>query len=178
VVGCAAALTSWKGQDVLLEAARLLPAEVRIELAGGSFPKDGPYVEGLHRSAAADDLAGRVAFLGRVDDPLECMRRWTVCVSPSTDPEAGPLHVLEAMSVGVPLVGTDHGGTPEVLGDAGLLVPPSDGPALAHAISRLLEDPDLHRRCAAAGPRLVAAHYQADERLDELLDRIEETSTR
>ncbi|MDQ1403786.1 MAG: hypothetical protein QOG03_2102 [Actinomycetota bacterium] len=173
VVGCVAALTSWKGQDVLLEAARLLPPGVHVELAGASFPKDGEYVTRLHAMADGPELAGRVRFLGRVDDPLECMRQWAVCVSPSVDPEAGPLHVLEAMSVGVPLIGTDHGGTPEVLDGAGVLVPPGDPAALAAAIDRLLTDIALHRSCAKAGPLLVAERYQASARVDELLDTVE-----
>jgi glycosyltransferase involved in cell wall biosynthesis len=172
VVGCAAALTPWKGQDVLLEAARLLPPEVTIELAGGTFPKDGPFVDRLHQLAAQPGLEGRVRLLGRISDPLARMRQWTVCVSSSIDPEAGPLHVIEAMSVGVPVVGTDHGGTAEAVGEAGLLVPPGDPAALAAAITRLLTDDDLRRRCAAAGPRLIAEHYQLNDRVNELLDVI------
>src|SRR5207237_10889252 len=51
VVGCAALLTSWKGQDVLLDAVGRLGPDVTLELAGGSFPKDVPYVESLRRRA-------------------------------------------------------------------------------------------------------------------------------
>jgi glycosyltransferase involved in cell wall biosynthesis len=61
------------------------------------------------------------------------------------------------MSIGLPVVATDHGGTPEVLDGAGLLVPPGDPLALAGAISRLLDDTQLRRRCAEAGPEKVAA---------------------
>jgi glycosyltransferase involved in cell wall biosynthesis len=156
VVGVNAALTAWKGQDVLLEAVARLDRDVRVELLGGRFTRDGPYVARLEERAARADLAGRVTMVGHVDDPLARMRTWTVAVSASTDPEAAPLNVLEAMSLGLPMVGTDHGGTPEVLGDAGLLVPPSDPGATAAALARLLDDDDLHRRCAAAGPRQVA----------------------
>jgi glycosyltransferase involved in cell wall biosynthesis len=158
VVGCAALLTPWKGQDVLLEAmARLGRPEVHLELAGGMFPKDSPYVARLRSRAAAPDLTGRVHLLGQVDDVMERMRRWTVAVIASVDPEAAPLVLLEAMSAGVPVVGTDIGGTPEVIGEAGLLVPPGDPDALSQAIATLLDDRDLRRRCAEAGPRAIAA---------------------
>jgi glycosyltransferase involved in cell wall biosynthesis len=158
VVGCTALLTSWKGQDVLLEAAaRLRRPDVRVELVGGSFPKDAAYVERLRARAARPDLAGRVSFLGHVDDVLARIRTWSVGVSASVDPEAGPLSVLEYMSVGVPTVATAHGGSVEIVGDAGLLVPPGDPAALAEAIERLLDDPALYRRCAEAGPRAIEA---------------------
>jgi glycosyltransferase involved in cell wall biosynthesis len=163
VVGCAALLTPWKGHEVLLEAvARLGRPEVHLELAGGTFPKDAAYEARLRRRAAEADLAGRVHFLGQVDDVMRTMRRWTVAVIASVDPEAAPLTLLEAMSLGVPVVGTEIGGTPEVIGEAGLLVPPGEAGAMARAIAALLDDEALRRRCAEAGPRAVAASLTID----------------
>lgn len=165
IIGCAAMLTSWKGQDVLLDAvAKLGRLDVTVELAGGQFPKDEPYANRLRERAARSDLSGRVAFLGHVDDPLGTMRRWAIAVSASVDPEAAPLNVLEAMSIGLPLVGTDHGGTPEVLGDAGILVPPRQCGPLADAISILLDDADRWDRCHRAGPALIASEALTIER--------------
>ena len=174
VVGCASLLTSWKGQDVLLEAmARVGRDDVVLDLAGGAFPKDAEYVASLHRRAAEPDLAGRVRFLGHLDDPLDRMRRWWMAVVPSVDPEAGPLVVLEAMSVGVPIVATNHGGPVEVVGQAGLLVPPGDPDALAGAIRSLLDDPALRRRCAEAGPRQVEEGLSLSRQLNALLDVVD-----
>lgn len=173
VVGCAAMLTPWKGQDVLLDAvARLERKDVVVELMGGCYPKDGRYAESLRRRAARPDLVGRVRFLGHVEDPVARMRTWTVAVSSSVDPEAAPLSVLEAMSVGIPLVATDHGGPPEMVGDAGLLVVPRDPDAMAAAIHRLVDDVDLRRRCAEAGPAIVASNFQLDRQIDVLVDVI------
>jgi glycosyltransferase involved in cell wall biosynthesis len=156
VVGCAAVLTSWKGQDVLLEAVARLPRDdVVAELVGTSFPKDGPYVERLRERASRPDLAGRVRFLGHVPNVLDRARTWTVGVSSSVDPEAGPLALLEYLSIGLPAVATAHGGAAEVLADAGILVPPDDPDALAEAIGRLLEDEELRRRCAENGPKVI-----------------------
>src|SRR5262249_27274954 len=128
VVGSLALLTAWKGQAVLLDAVARVP-ELRVQLAGGQFAVDHDYVASLHVRSERDDLAGRVAFLGHTD-PLEALAAWDVFVSASTSPEAGPLGVLEAMSVGLPVVVTDHGGSPEYVGDAGLVVPPGDATAL------------------------------------------------
>jgi glycosyltransferase involved in cell wall biosynthesis len=173
VVGCAAMLTPWKGQHVLLDAvARLRRKDVVVELMGGCYPKDGGYAESLRSRAARPDLAGRVRFLGHVEDPVARMRTWTVAVSSSVDPEAAPLSVLEAMSVGVPVVATDHGGPPEMIGDAGVLVPPRDPGAMAEAIQDLLDDVDLRRRCAEAGPAIVASKFKLDRQIDALVDVI------
>lgn len=175
VVGCTGLLTSWKGQDVLLDAVARLPrSDVVVELVGGSFPKDAPYVETLRRRAEQPDLAGRVRFLGRLDDVLERIRTWSVAVSASVDPEAGPIVLVEYLSVGVPCVATDHGGAPELIGDGGLLVPPRDAGAMSTAIQRLLDDEDLRRRCAAAGPRIVAAGLTVEHFSRALLDFLDE----
>jgi GT2 family glycosyltransferase/glycosyltransferase involved in cell wall biosynthesis len=176
VVGCSAVLTEWKGQHVLLEAMTRVPRrDAVLELMGATLPKDGSYAAALERRAAEPDLAGRVRFLGHVNDPLPRVRKWSVAVSASIDPEAGPLTALEAMSVGVPFVATDHGGVTEVLGDAGLLVPPGDAEALAHAITRLLDDAELRARCHAAGPpAIVAQHLTAADQRDAVLGILDE----
>ena len=98
------------------------------------------------------------------------MRHWSVAVVPSVEPEAGPLVVLEAMSIGVPLVATAHGGPVEVVGRAGLLVPPRDPQALAGAIRSLLDDPELWRRCSQAGPRQIEEGLSLSGQLDTLLE--------
>lgn len=169
VVGCLGLLTPWKGQSVLLEAVAGLPG-VRLELVGGTFPKDADYAASLAARADQPDLRGRVRIPGQVADVHDTLRSWTVVVSPSTSPDPAPLVVLEAMSVGVPVVATDHGGPPEYLQDAGLLVPPSDVAALREALRALLDDPDRRGRLGAAGRERVAGLYRLDDRMAELLD--------
>jgi glycosyltransferase involved in cell wall biosynthesis len=117
-----------------------------------------------------------VRFLGHVADPLERMRGWSVAVLPSMYPESAGLAVLEAMSLGVPVVATDHGGPPEVIGDAGLVVPPGDADALASAIHRLLDDEQLRTRCAEAGPKLVAAGLTLEHQQHDLLALLDDVA--
>lgn len=173
VIGCNAVLTPWKGQDVLLEAVALLRRDdVFVDLVGGTLPKDGRYAAALRSRAARTDLSGHVRFLGQLDDPVEVMRDWTVAVCPSVEPEAVSLAVLEAMSIGLPVVGTDHGGIPEFLGAAGLLVGPGDPDALCEALERLLDDDALRTRCSAAGPEVIASSLTLEGRLQALLDAL------
>ena len=158
VVGSLGLLAPWKGQDDLLEAVARLP-DVRLELAGGHFGHDAGFAAELRRRAAAADLRGRVTFHGHVDDPLAALRGWDVMVSASTSPEAGPMTVIEAMSVGLPVVATNHGGPREYLaGDRGELVTPGAPAELAAAIARLLADARYRHAVADRGRRYVAEH--------------------
>jgi glycosyltransferase involved in cell wall biosynthesis len=73
-------------------------------------------------------------------------------VLPSLEEGFG-LPALEAMQVGTPVVVSDRGALPEVVGDAGIQVDALDVPALAGAIAALLSDPERRRTCAEAGRR-------------------------
>lgn len=161
IVGINAALTPWKGHEVFLEAMAGLPS-VEVELLGAGFPKDGPHIERLRARVDRPDLSGRVRFLGHVDDPLAQMRRWTVAVSASIEPEAGPLAVLEAMSLGLPVVATNHGGAPELLQDIGSLVPPGDARAMREAVAALVTDPERCRHQGQAGRDRIASDRTLD----------------
>lgn len=170
VVGLNGLLTSWKGQQVLLDAVPLLDEPVRVELLGGTLPKDAEYAAAL--AAQVEDLGieDRVEILGHHPDPLARMRTWTIAVSASTDPEACPLAVLEAMSIGLPVVATDHGGAPEVLDGAGRLVPPRDVSALAEAINGMVRDTPSRTASAQRGLERVSTAHRLDVQTDRLLD--------
>jgi glycosyltransferase involved in cell wall biosynthesis/GT2 family glycosyltransferase len=156
VIGIAALLTPWKGHEVLLDAfARLESTDVVLEIMGGAPANDERYAQALQVRSARLGIADRVRFLGHRDDPLATMRRWSIAISASTDPEAGPLVGLEAMSLGLPMIATDHGGVTEVLGPAGVLVPPADPIALARAIDAMLADEGTMQRHGSVGPEIV-----------------------
>src|SRR5207244_1025724 len=69
-------------------------------------------------------------------------------------------HVLiEAMAAGVPVVGSSSGAIPDVVGDAGIIVPEGDAAALRRALGTLLADPALRARLSERGQDRVQAHY-------------------
>lgn len=166
-VGILASITEWKGHRVLLEAVSRIP-DVHLDIAGTPFPGDEPFLDELRARAAMPDLLGRVSFLGHVP-AAKGLDAWDVMVSASTSPEAGPLGVLEAMAHGVPVVGTDHGGTAEYLADgAGVLVPPSDPDALAAALTRVLGDAGLRREISGIARCRVESLHDIERTLPEM----------
>lgn len=171
VIGILAALTPWKGQDVLLEAVAQLP-DVALEIAGGELPGEAGYARALRARAHQDDLRGRVRFLGHVDRD-EVLSRWTVAVSASTLPEAGPLGVLECMAAGVPVVATGHGGAGEYLcGGVGVLVTPGDPEALAVALKGLLDDEGSREAMALLARERVAQRHDVARTLPAMVETL------
>lgn len=101
----------------------------------------GAQQEMLTAQIEAADLQGTVRLLGFRKDAQSLMQAGDIFVLPSLAEPFG-LVILEAMSLGRPVIATDAGGPKEIVekGKTGLLVPPSDPPALAAAICRLLAD--------------------------------------
>jgi glycosyltransferase involved in cell wall biosynthesis len=152
-------LNSSKGLDVLLRACAITAERhpLRLVVAG-----DGPLRDELAAAGRRRKLP--IVLLGHLP-PAEVPRFLAaidVLAVPSYD-EGLPRAVLEAMAMRVPVVASSVGGTPEVVDDGinGLLVPSGDAEALAEAMSRLVDEPDLCRRLGAAGRQRVQAEFEA-----------------
>lgn len=146
--------TPLKGLKYLLEAvAALQQSEQRIELMIiGKQMKNG-YTQGLIGSLGIADC---VTHLGQVDT-AELVRHYsmaTMVVVPSVYEGFG-LPAAEAMCCGTPIISTTAGALPEIVGDAGILVPPADTRALVEAITGLLNNPERRRYLGEMGRRRV-----------------------
>ena len=117
--------------------ARRGPAVPELVLAGKASEQAAAVLERIRKPP----FAGLVRHIGYVDPARrrELYEGACLLVQPSFEEGFG-LPVLEAMTIGVPVVAANRGGLPEVLGDAGLLVDPEDPDAMAAAIDRLLTD--------------------------------------
>jgi glycosyltransferase involved in cell wall biosynthesis len=155
VAGVASNLEYWKGVDVLLEAARLVQAPLRLEIYG-----DGSLRDELERQAAGLDAR----FHGFVSDMREPLGGLDVLVQPSRADNL-PLAVLEAMAAGLPVVGARVGGIPELVadGETGFVVDPEDPPALAAALESLARDRGRLAELGRAGRERVATHFSAEQ---------------
>lgn len=122
---------------------------------GGAVPKPGgifPDIKGEAASLGWDAPNAPIRFLGRIpeeDKPL-LMAAARLFVYPSAYEGFG-LDPLEAMSVGCPVVSSSGGSLSEVVGEGGILVPPSDEKALAQAVVRAWTDPALRAKLSHEG---------------------------
>ena len=161
IVTAVGRLAPEKGPDLLLAALRILnehgaAAALRVVFAG-----DGPLRSSLQAQAAAWGLAPYVEFSGAFDDLAPIMQRTDIVAHPTRN-DGRSVSVLEAMAWAKPVVATRVGGLPELIeeGVNGLLTPPDDPAALAAALHRLAQDPDLRRRMGQAGrARFLAGDF-------------------
>jgi glycosyltransferase involved in cell wall biosynthesis len=149
-----------KGLKHLIEAySSLLENHPRLELVVIGKLREGPTTELL------DDLnlLDRVSFIHDLsnDEMAEQYARATICVTPSLYEGFG-LPAAEAMSCGAPVVVTDGGSLPEVVGDAGVVVPKGDSAALARAIGALLGDPARRADLGAAARQRARKAFSWD----------------
>jgi len=127
----------------------------------------GPLAESLAERAAP--LGPEVRFLGPRPDVPVLLAAAGVFVLPSRW-EGQPLILQEALAAGCPIVASRAGGIPDLTGeDAALLVPPGDVDALAAAIRRVLTDPALAQRLAAAARERAQALPSQDAAIDAAL---------
>jgi glycosyltransferase involved in cell wall biosynthesis len=146
VIGTVCELRPEKALEVLVDAARHL-SDVHVVIVG-----DGPEEAKVRNRAREAGVEDRVHLLGRRGDVADVLAAVDVAVCCS-DFEAAPLSVMEYMAAGLPVVATRVGGLPDLVreGQTGLLVPPRDANALADAVRKLLDTPELRERLGAAG---------------------------
>jgi glycosyltransferase involved in cell wall biosynthesis len=150
IVLCAARLTAWKGQKVLIEAARLLReagvTDIAIVLAGDDQGRSG-YVRELDSMAETLGVQDMVHRVGHCTDMPAAFMAASVVAVPSTEPEAFGRTATEAQALGTPVVVTDLGAVPEtVLAPpdvpaamrTGWRIKPGDPEALAEALQAAL----------------------------------------
>ncbi|MEU9691033.1 glycosyltransferase family 4 protein [Amycolatopsis japonica] len=145
VVATASADEPLKGLEHLLAAWDRIEGELVIV---GKPKPDGPAARALARLGPGAD----VRFVsGLTDDELaRLLCSAEIACIPSLF-EGFSLPAAEAMACGTPVVATTGGALPEVVGDAGILVPPGDVPALAEALTKVLGDEHLRADLAARG---------------------------
>lgn len=150
-----ARLTRNKGIIYLLNALALARPRVCLVLAG-----DGELRSELAAAARELGIADRVLFAGYLSDVRPALAQCDAYVQPSLV-EGLPIAVLEAMSMGKPVLATAISGTPEIVRheQTGLCVPPADATALHEAMTRFLEQPAEREAMASRGRELVRREY-------------------
>lgn len=165
VIGFVGRLVAEKGIDSLIDAMTVLrrgslPRPLRLRLIGG-----GPLEASLRAQVQNAGLAENTEFLPPV--PLaqiaQQMAELDVLVLPSRTTTVWKEQLgrvlVEAMAIGVPVVGSDSGSIPEVISDAGLIFPEGDAPALAEQLRQLLHNPALAEELSRRGIERAQTEY-------------------
>jgi glycosyltransferase involved in cell wall biosynthesis len=150
VLGTVARLDPVKNQLMMLEAFALVKSRhpnARIVIVG-----DGSERKALEAKAVALNIAGSVIFTGFSEAPGPYLAAMDLFLL-SSDTEGTSITLLEAMSLGLPVVATATGGTPEIVDHdvTGLLTPIGDADAFATGIETLLQNPDWLKAKGEAG---------------------------
>jgi glycosyltransferase involved in cell wall biosynthesis len=159
-------LVTEKGLSVLLEATHLLRSEGRdvdVLLIG-----DGPDRPRLEKQIAALGLQRSVRITGflfgtNLDQVLLVVG---TIVIPTTMEEPVGLAAMEQMVRGGPVIASEIGGLREIVRDAGLAFSPGDPRALADAMRRILEEPDLGASLGASGRRRILLSFSHEGMID------------
>lgn len=160
-----------KGHDLLIEALARLSDRSWSCVIAGSLDLAPDWADSLAARVRELGLDGRIAFLGARSDVRRIMAESDLFVLP-TRLEGYGMAFAEALSQGLPVVGTTAGAVPEVVPEqAGILVPADDPDALTAALAAMLDDPALLRRYAA-GARAAGALLPSWRQTAEIVLRV------
>lgn len=173
-------LSAEKGHLDFIEALAIVARDgrrVSAVLAG-----DGPERGNIEARIAALGLADRVYLTGYIERPQDILNETDLMVLPSHT-EGLPNAALEALAMGVPVLATNVGGTPEVVidGETGRLVPAHQPAALAEAIGSFLKAPAAWQHMATRGRAHVEQHFDfraRTRRLESMYTELARTTSR
>jgi glycosyltransferase involved in cell wall biosynthesis len=162
-----------KGLDYFLQAVKEVSKTHPVKMTVVGTPKKDSRILKLVREL---DLSRMIHFTGRIDNGsfVRCYARATIAVVPSLYEGFG-LPAGEAMACGVPVISTSGGALPEVVGDAGIVIPSADSRALAEAIKGLLENPEKAKALGEAGFKRVHQFFTWEKAAQSTVEAYRET---
>lgn len=165
-------LVGWKGIHYSIKAIdKLIKAghSLRYLIIG-----DGEERENLEKLVFEHNLTDSITFLGSINNILlpKYYSLADIAIFPSIANETFGISIAEAMACGVPVISTTVGGIPEVVGDAGILVPPKDENAIAHMIEFLIKNLSFRKELAIKGRNRVVEYFSWDRVIHKLLTEI------
>ena len=167
-------LARYKGQDVLIDAVKILQDrrhDVRLKIVGDVFDRQVGFREELKRQVASLALEEHVSFEGFRKEVDSYYQEADLFVLSSRRPEGLGLVVLEAMAHATPVVATRAGAIIEIISDRenGLLVEPDDADEMADRMEEVIRDGSLAASLAEAGRRTVTEHFSVESMVDKVI---------
>ena len=170
LVGTVGRIEHAKGQHLLVEAIEYLHRSsipVHALIVGNA--QDSNYLARLRNDVKQKDLEPYVHFIEFVNNPKDVMHECDVVVL-TTYTETFGLVLIESMSAGTAVIGTDSGGVPEIIrhGETGLLFQPGDSQGLANCLQKMFHDPDLRKKLVKNGKKLVHENFNESKHYEKL----------
>jgi glycosyltransferase involved in cell wall biosynthesis len=171
VVGIVGTIQRWKGHHEVISAIKKVKEKIpniKCVIVGGIY--DPVYENELRHLVETLNLKDNIIFLGYQSNTLSVMNAMDIVVHASILPEPFGRVLIEAMSLGKPVIATKAGGPIEIIEDqvSGLLVPPSDPEALSDAIIHLLQDPSGGAEMGRSGRERVEKMFPLKRTIEEV----------
>ena len=165
-VGLVATFARWKGHDIFIRAAGLVPRDrlVRFYIIGGPiYATEGSQwsLDELKQIARDARIEERIAFTGFIEDVPAAMRALEIVIHASTKSEPFGMTIIEAMACGRAVISSGSGGAAELIDPEvnALTCSPTDPANLANAIMRVIDDGKLRSRLGAAARAKVEREF-------------------
>ncbi len=167
-IGLIGRFAPWKGQHIFIRAADAVVKkypQCRFQIIGAALFGEDEYDQQLRSLVRLFGLTNHVEFTGFRSDVAELMRQLDVVVHASTVGEPFGQVVIEAMASSKPVVATRGGGIIEIMVDGvtGILVPMGDADAMASAIVRMIENPEMAHEMGKAGKEWVKQFFTIEK---------------
>lgn len=166
-----------KGIREFVEAADIVRQkrlDVRFILAG-KVDDGNPNMVSVETLKSWEDQ-NKVEWLGHHEDMIGLLQSSTIIALPTFYPEGVPKILIEAASMGKPIITTDRPGCRDIVknGENGILIPEKDSRALADAILYLLQNPDICQKFGKKGRQLVIDEFSEEKVVSETMDLYDE----
>jgi len=170
-VGLLGRITEFKGQHLLIEAVEKLKREnieIHAYIIGEAFEQE--YSEKLKSYVAQHNLQGQIHFMDFYENPFELITCFGTLVL-TTKRETFGLVLIEGMHAGIPVIGSNEGGVPEIIDHekTGLLFESWNSDSLAGAIKRIYSDAELRKKISAAGQKKARREFDANTQYQKVL---------
>ncbi|HBR68873.1 MAG TPA: hypothetical protein DEA55_05810 [Rhodospirillaceae bacterium] len=174
LVGIFGRITSWKGQDVFLEAVAKV-AGINAMIVGDCFFGEDKYLESLKDAVKSLGIESRVTFTGHRDDIEKLMAACDIAAHCSTAPEPFGRVIVEAMMCGTPVIAANAGGAREIVidGETGQLTPPGEVQALAEAMQKYLDRPEWAAQMAKKAKARAKELFSEDALIEKSMKIID-----
>jgi len=164
-------LAEWKGQHVLLAAAKQFKErpDIQFWIAGDALFGEDAYKTRLLKQIGSDGL-DNVRLLGHVNNVQDLMGQADLLVHTSITPEPFGQVIVEGMAAGLPVIASNEGGPTEIVvdGETGLLIQPGNAELLAESILKLCNSPEERRRMSVNAVKRVRSHFVIERTVEQI----------